>query len=177
MRDPRYRIERRTQAPPDAVLAAIRHAAATAEWSDLPATLQKRTGGLRGGVRGNDFVLWFEVGDSQQTELRGKVVAAPGGGSSEVLAFAEDGRNQGVILVLLVGMAVVVAIAGGGIEWWALVFAIVIALVAAVRRGMGIINHAQAAYHLEWLNGVLDRVERSGPVPVANDPARPGIPA
>jgi hypothetical protein len=176
MKDPRYRVERRTNTPPDAVLAAIQQAAAAAKRGDLPGPLQRGNRGLRGVVRGNRFVLWFDVGDSDQTELRGTVVPAPDGGS-EVRASAEDGRNEGIILVLLVGYAVVALIAGGGIAWWALGVAAAIGLAAAVRRGMGIINHAQAAYHLEWLNGVLDRAEASGAVPPAHDPARPGIPA
>lgn len=176
MSDPRYHVARRVDAPPDAVLAAIRDALATGWRGDPPLRHPKGTRGVRGKVRDERFTAWLDgVSERDDTRLLGTVHPADGGSDVRASVLDEPGANTAVVVLL--GLAAIAALAGIGGAWWIAGFAALGGIVTAVRRASGAINHREAAFLRDWLNAVLDRVQSSSPMPASNDPALPGIPA
>lgn len=164
------------QAPPDAVLGAVRDALATGHQGNPARRRPRGAQGARGRVRGYGFTVWISGGpEGDGTRLSGTVHPVEGGGSDvRASVLARQGAATDVLVAL--GMAVVAVIAGIQRNWLIAGFAAASGIVAAVRRAAGAMNHDEAAFLREWVNAVLDRVEAPGAAPSANDRARPGIP-
>jgi hypothetical protein len=176
MSDPRYRVARHVPAPPDAVLAAIRDALATARRSDIPAQVRKGVRGLVGKVRGERFTIWLDdSSEGGRTELVGMVVAAEGGGS-DVRASAVQDHDAGPTAMVVFGIAGVLAWAGSGdVAWVAAGFGVLLAVTAAIRSRTGITSHDEAAFLLQWLQTALDPLDpldtpSAAPAPDDADP-------
>lgn len=165
MTRPRYRLARRVPAPPDAVLAAIRDAIAGTRRGDIPPSLQRGVRGVRGKVRGQRFTVALDHSGegADPTDLAGMVVPADDGGS-EVRASVMDGRSAPTAALVLLGIAGVLALAGMEDFAWVLAgFAVLIIVIATFRDAMGLIDRDQAAFLLQWLKAVLDRLAPADP--------------
>lgn len=159
MSHPAYRVERRVDAPPDAVLAAIGEATRKIATTNIPPHLRRTTiTGVHGRVRGPRFRVRFKQWvDGDVTEMVGHVVPAEGGGSL-VQASVFDDRGAPAASLIVIGIAIVVAFAGGKEAVWIAGMGMLIGVVAWVRRAMSAINHHEAQFLVDWLNGVLDRL-------------------
>lgn len=165
MSDPRYRVERRLEAPPDAVLAAIRQALTATRTADIPPHLRRTTiTGIAGGVRGPRFRVGFtQWAEGDVTEVVGHVVPADDGGSLVQASVADD-RNAPAFIAVTLGIVLLVALAGGQAAAWIAGVAAVVGIMAWVRRAMGGVNHDEARFLVAWLEGVLDRFPPSPPM-------------
>lgn len=177
MTRPTYRLERHVPAPPDAVLAAIRDAVARTERRRIPPGLQRGVRGLRGKARGPRFTVSLDHTEGGDTELVGTVVGADGGGS-EVRASVLDSRHAPVEALVLLGIATILAVTGnGGAAWMMAGFAALVAIITTFRRATGRMDHAEAAFLLEWLDGVLDPPASADPGATLDPVGRVSSPA
>jgi hypothetical protein len=170
MSDSRYTLDRVVAAPPETVLAAIRHAIPATGRSAVPSELRKRTViGVSGRVRGDRFTVGMkQTSEGGSTGMVGQVVADEGG--CRVRATVEDDRHGPAIALICFAIAAVFAMRGdGGSAWAAAFFGAVIGIVTGVRRASGAINHAEARFLIAWLEGVLDRVPETFPPPLHSD--------
>jgi hypothetical protein len=177
MSDPRYRVERRLDAPPDAVIAAIRDAIRTTKTTEIPLDLRKRTiTGLSGKVRGRRFTAGLaQLLEGDLTEMAGHVIAAEDGGSLVQASVADD-RHAPAVALVVIGIAGVMAFTGQPGAAWVAGAGVVIGIVAWMRNATGAINHDEARFLVDWLNGVLDRMPASpspGDPGARNQPAAP----
>jgi|GEM_PF-3878802 len=180
MSDPRYKVALRVPAPPDVVLAAIRHAIANTRRGDLPAHLQRGVRGLAGKVRGGRFTVRLDRTEPDETDLVGRVVPVEGGGS-DVRASVLDSHGAPTHALVLLGIAGGLALAGlGELAWIAAGFAALVAIIATFRHATGLIDHDEAAFLVAWLRGVLDPLAAPHPRPPAlidADPVTPTSPS
>lgn len=177
MTDPRYAVDRRVGAPPEAVLAALRDALAAAHPSDLPPKLRREVRGLRGKVRSQQFTLRYaERFEGEITDLRGWVLPA-GEGEARVHADAAGDRHAGRLVLGLLAFAAAVGLLGGDGAWWIAGIAVFIGIVAVVRRAAGVISHERAGYLVGWLNGVLDGLPAASPAPPASTGSAAAVPS
>jgi hypothetical protein len=169
MRNAEYRVERRVQAPPEAVLAAIQDAARRGE---IHARLPRGTRGVGGRVRGEHFTVVLGPRDEDPvTELVGMVVRAAGGGSV-VRASVQYDRNAAPTDLAVMGLAVVAAGTGVAGGWWLAAFASLFAMPSIIRDAAGVMGHDQARFVVAWLDHVLARFHAAPePEPRTRDPA------
>lgn len=168
MSEPRYIVDRRLDAPANAVLAAIGEAISATRRADLPAPLRRGVHGLTGKVRGTRFTVGFDAsGDGIGVDLRGAVLPAEGG-ATRVHASAMEDRFGGATVAGLLVIAALVWLIGGEGAGWIVVMAALLGVMMLVVRGAGWTDDARATYLAEWLNGVLDRFPAASPAPPAS---------
>jgi hypothetical protein len=164
-RHPEYRVARHISAPPDAVLAAIRDAIDGTKRGDIPPHLQRGVRGMGGMVSGTRFTVGLDhvgEGGDHETDLVGMVLPREDGGS-DVRASVLDSHGAPIAVLVLLGIAGVFALLGiGAFAWVAVGFAALIALAATFRDATGFIDHDEAAFLVEWLNGVLHPLAAAG---------------
>lgn len=68
-------------------------------------------------------------------------------------------------MLLLLALAGIVVLTGGPDAWIFVGFAAVVGIFSAIRRAGGITNHDRAAFLIQWLDGVLDRLPDAHPAP------------
>lgn len=150
-------VDRRVDAPADAVLAAIREAAAATRFLDLPKPMRGGARGLAATIRGTRFTVRIDtLGEGDGVDLRGAVLVEEDG-ATRVHATTADDRHAGAIIAALVVVAALLWLFRVGGAGWVLGFAAVYAVLRLVARGAGWTGDDRAAYLADWLNGVLDR--------------------
>lgn len=172
MSDPRYTIARRTPATPDTVLGAIRDAVTAGRRGALPVARLKGTRGVGGKVRGERFTVWPDrIWEGDRTELAGMVLPTDDGGSDVRASVLEDRNAPTRTLVLLVSTVILALTGNAELAWVGACFT-ALAAITSFRSADGIRNHGEAAFLVEWLNAVLDRLD-APPVAPAEGEADP----
>lgn len=168
----RYIVDRRLDAPAEAILAAIREAAAGTRFTDLPKPVRAGANGIKVRVRGTRFTVrldsWSEGGT---VDLRG-VVVSEADGATRVHATAENDRYAGVLIAGLAVLSVLLwlfRVDGAGA---AAILAALVGIATVLGRAFSGAGDARAAYLGEWLNGVLERLPALPPADVPGSAAR-----
>jgi hypothetical protein len=169
MNDPRYVIKRRVGAPPEAVLAAIRDAAATTPRGALPPAQQRGVRGLCCKVRGNRFTVYRDDrSEGDATDLHGWVVREGEHGSIVEASVRDDPPAGMVVPAGIVALGLLGGALGDGVQWGFVGIGVLAGIVGVVLRRIRSMNHELAGYLVGWLNGVLDRLPAASPTPPAS---------
>jgi hypothetical protein len=176
----RHVVDRRLDAPADAVLAAILEAAAATRFTDMPKPVRGDARGLKGKVRGTRFTVRLDtISDRFNIDVAGAVLSQADG-ATRVHATAEEDRNAGAGAVAMAVLGLVLwVLRVEDVGWTLMGLAALVGLGRLVFHGADGRGDVRAAYLAEWLNGVLDRFPAAPPAspPPSDLPERDPVPS